>query len=153
MEDSRELRLMMSEMAPGSQINLRVLHDGQGRDVTVTLGELPVKDMTSSTLRQKPAPPEPSQPRLGIAVTELTPELAEHLSLPKSTKGVVIADIEEGSPASEAGLQIGDVIQEVNRKPIKTVSDFQAQVSARRSGPMLLLVNHEGKTMFMAVTP
>jgi serine protease Do len=152
-EDSRELRLMMSEMAPGSQINLRVLHDGQGRDVTVTLGELPVKDMTSSTLRQKSAPPEPSQPRLGIAVTELTPELAEHLSLPKTTKGVVIADIEEGSPASEAGLQIGDVIQEVNRKPIKTVSDFQAQVSARRSGPMLLLVNHEGKTMFMAVTP
>jgi Do/DeqQ family serine protease len=152
-EDSRELRLMMSEMAPGSQINLRVLHDGQGRDVTVTLGELPVKDMTSSTLRQKSAPPEPSQPRLGIAVTELTPELAEHLSLPKTTKGVVIADIEEGSPASEAGLQIGDVIQEVNRQPVKSASDLSAAIEKSGGKPIVLLINRRGETAFIPIRP
>jgi serine protease Do len=154
--DSRELRLMVSEMAPGSQINMRVLHNGQNSDVTVTLGEVPAKETASSRLRQKPAapaPPEPDRPRLGVAVTELTPDLAEHLNLPKDTKGVIIADVEEGSPASEAGLQVGDIIQAVNRKPVKTISDFQAQMSERSSKPILFLVNHDGKTMFVAVNP
>ena len=153
-DDSRELRLMVSEMAPGAHINMRVQHNGQTRDVTLTLGELPIKESASAANnRQKPAPPEPNQPRLGIAVTELTADLAEHLDLPKDTKGVVIADIEDGSPASEAGLQVGDVIQEVNRKPIKTMADFQAEMSKRGSDPVLMRVSHEGKTMFVAVNP
>jgi serine protease Do len=154
-DDSRELRLMVSEMAPSSQINIRVLHNGQTNEMALTLAETPVKEKetASAPARQKPAPPEPPQPHLGIAVTELTPELAEHLKLPKDTKGVVVADVEEGSAASEAGLQIGDVIQQVNRKPVKTMEDFQKLVSPRSSQPMLFLVNHEGKTMFVAVNP
>ncbi len=152
-EDSRELRLMVSSMAPGSQVNLRVLHNGQTRDATLTLGELPVKETASVTTRQKPAPPEPGLPHLGIAVTELTPDIAKHLNLPAETKGVVVADVEEGGAASEAGLQPGDVIQEVNRKPVRTMADFQSLMSARGSGPILLLVNHDGRTMFVALNP
>jgi len=150
-EDSRELRLMISSMAPGSQINMRVLHNGQTRNVTVTLGELPVKETTSATKREKSAPPEPAEPRLGLAVTELTPDITRHLNLPPDVKGIIVADVEDGSPASEAGLQIGDVIQEVNRKPVRTIADFQAQMSNRGSDPILMLVNHEGHTQFVAV--
>lgn len=151
LEDSRELRLMISSMAPGSQINMRVLHNGQTRNVTVTLGELPVKETTSATKREKSAPPEPAEPRLGLAVTELTPDITRHLNLPPDVKGIIVADVEDGSPASEAGLQIGDVIQEVNRKPVRTIADFQAQMSNRGSDPILMLVNHEGHTQFVAV--
>src|SRR5213594_1877405 len=150
-EDSRELRLMVSSMAPGSQINMRVLHNGQTRNVSVTLGELPVKETTSATKREKSAPPEPAEPRLGLAVTELTPDITRHLNLPPDVKGIIVADVEDGSPASEAGLQIGDVIQEVNRKPVRTIADFQAQMSNRGSDPILMLVNHEGHTQFVAV--
>src|SRR5581483_9744231 len=104
-DDSRELRLMISSMAPGSQMNLRVMHNGQTRDVSLKLAEMPVKETASAAnTRQKPsASPEADRPRLGIAVTELTAELAKHLEVPAGTTGVVIADIEEGSPASEAG--------------------------------------------------
>ena len=152
-DDSRALRLTVSKMAPGSQINMKILHDGQTRNVTLTLAEVPVKETASATTRQKPAPPEPGQPRLGIAVTELTADLVKHLDMPPSTKGVVIADVEDGSPAAEAGLQVGDVIQEVNRKPVHTMAEFQSQLSTRGSNPILLLVNHEGRTAFMAVNP
>ena len=86
-------------------------------------------------------------------MTELTPEIAQHLDLPKDAKGVVIADIEDGSPAAEAALQAGDVIQEVNRKPVHTMSDFQSLMSKRGSDAILLLVNRDGKTMFVAVNP
>jgi Do/DeqQ family serine protease len=151
-EDSRELRLMISSMAPGSHLNIRILHDGQPRDVSLTLAEMPVKETASAATRQKPsAPPEPNQPRLGIAVTELTPELAEHLNVAAGTKGVIIADIEDDSAAAEAGLQVGDIIQEVNRKPIRNMADFKSAMSTRGSQPILLLVNHEGKTLFVAL--
>jgi serine protease Do len=152
-DDSRELRLMVSSMAPGTQINMRVLHNGQTRNVALTLAELPLKETASATTREKPAPPEPDQPRLGIAVTELTADLARHLNLPAETKGVVIADVEDGSPAAEAGLQVGDVIEEVNRKPVRNMAEFQSQLSTRGSEPILLRVNHEGRTAFVAVKP
>src|SRR5262245_58237943 len=88
-EDSRELRLMVSSMAPGSQINMRVVHNGQTRTVTLTLAEMPVKENAPVTKRQKSAPPEePAEPRLGIAVTELTPDLAQHLNFPADLKGI-----------------------------------------------------------------
>jgi serine protease Do len=151
-EDSRELRLQTSSMAPGSSINLKVLHGGQTRTVAITLAEMPAKQTAANTTRQKPSQaPESGQPHLGVAITELTPDIVEHLELPAGTKGVVIADVEDGSPAAEAGLQSGDVIQEVNRKPVRTVSEFQAQLSRRGSDPLLFLVNRDGRTMFVAI--
>ncbi len=154
MEGSRELRLLTSSMAPGSQINLKVLHNGQTRNVTLTLAEMPMKQTAANTTRQKPSQaPDSGQPHLGVAITELTADIKEHLDLPAGTKGVVIADVEDGSPAAEAGLQPGDIIQEVNRKPVRTVPEFQTQLSARGSDPLLLLVNRDGRTMFVALKP
>jgi len=153
-EDSRELRLLVSSMAPGSQINVRVLHNGQTRNVTLTLAEVPVKETASNTTRQKPSQaPERGQPHIGVAIAELTPDIAEHLDLPANTKGVVIADVEDGSPAAEAGLQSGDVIQEVNHKSIRTVLEFQSQMNTQTSDPILFLVNRDGRTMFVALKP
>jgi hypothetical protein len=66
--------------------------------------------------------------------------------------GVVIADIEADSAAEAAGLQVGDIIQEVNRQIIKSVDDFQALVAkAPRRGPVLLLINHSGTYRFVAL--
>jgi serine protease Do len=152
-DDTRVLRLMISSMAPGSQLNLRIIHDGQSRTLAVPLGEVPAKETAAAepASRQKSARPEAGQPRLGIAVTELTSEIAQHLELPATIKGVVIADIEPGSAATEAGLQVGDVIEEVAKTPVHNVGEFRSQLSKHTSGPILLLVNREGKNLFFAV--
>jgi serine protease Do len=157
-EDQRALRLLVSSMAPGSQIQMRVVRGGQQRNVTLTLEELVSKEppVEESLLREKPSSPsalEQNQPRLGVALTELTPEIAQQLELPTSVKGVVIADVESGSAAYEAGLQVGDVIQEVNRKPVRTVTDFRSTFSNRGTGPALLLVSREGHNVYVAVEP
>jgi len=153
-EDSRMLRLMVGSMAPGSQLSLRVLHEGQSRNVTVRLEELPVKETaaTETPTRQKGAAPETTQSRLGIAVVDLTPEIAQHLKVPEKVMGVVVANVDEGSAAGEAGLQLGDVVQEVNHKPVRAVADFRSQLSAARgTNPILLLVNREGHTVYVAI--
>jgi len=65
---------------------------------------------------------------------------------------VVVADIDPSSHAAEAGLRAGDVIQQVNRQPVKSVREFDhAMTSSKKDDPTLLLVNREGNTMFVAV--
>jgi serine protease Do len=151
-DDSRALRLMVSAIPPGSSINLRFMHDGQMRDAAITLGEMPAPQAAANT-REKPTPNEPSPVLIGVAVADLTPEIAQRLNLPANMKGIVIADVQEGSPAAEAGLQPGDVIQEVNRTPIRNVGEFHTQLSNSKKGkdPVLLLVNREGRTFFAAI--
>jgi serine protease Do len=155
-ENSRALRLMVSSMAPGSQINLRVLRSGQTRSATLTLTELspkekPATPATPSSSREKPSAPETSPDRLGIAITEITPDIAQHLQLPRSLTGLIIADVEDGSLAEEAGLQPGDVIVEVNEKAVPTVSDFQSQIANVGSKPVLFLVSRDGHTRYVAI--
>ena len=153
-EDSRMLRLIVGSKAPGTQLSLGVLRNGQPRNVTVKLDELPVKQTasTETPTRQKGSAPETIQSRIGVAAVELTPEIAQHLKVPDDVKGVVVADVEEGGPAAEAGLQLGDVVQEVNHKPVHTVADFYSQLSAARgSNPILLLLNRDGHTLYAAI--
>src|SRR5450759_3696429 len=95
----------------------------------------------------------PIHPSLGVTVQDLTPQVARELGLKKSS-GVVVTGVEPGSPAAEAMLQVGDVIQAVNRKPVKNVDDFVKVVEkAKGVGSLLLLVQRGANSVFAAVTP
>ena len=91
--------------------------------------------------------------RLGIMVQNLTPEIAQGLGLKKET-GVVVTQVEPWSPASDAGIQTGDVIREVDRKPVKDVEDFVQKVEkAKDQDTVLLFVQRGQNNLFAAVTP
>jgi serine protease Do len=83
----------------------------------------------------------------------LTPDVAEQLNLPAGTRGVVVSRVDPDSNAAEGGLQRGDVIQEVNHKPINNVDQFRAAMNAAGNQPMLLLVNSGGTTSFRVIRP
>ena len=89
----------------------------------------------------------------GIGVADITPDIASQLDLPANTKGVVVAEVEDGSPAAEAGLMAGDIIKEVDRQPVRNVAEFRSQLAKRGKDPLLLLVSREGHTVFVAVKP
>ena len=83
----------------------------------------------------------------------LTPEIAKDLGVKKNA-GVVVTRVEPESPAAEAGIQTGDVIQEVNRKPVKNVEDFAQKVEkAKDKDNVLLLIQRGPNSLFAAVTP
>jgi serine protease Do len=103
----------------------------------------------AAAIREKPAPFRPGPTGLGIAIGEMSADIAMQLDLPSSTKGLVVAHVEEGGLGDEAGLRPGDVIQEVNRKPVTTVPQFQEH--NRGSTPLLLIVNRDGHRLFVAV--
>jgi serine protease Do len=90
---------------------------------------------------------------LGITVQNITPEIAQGLGL-KREAGVVVTRVEPGSPAANAGIQTGDVIREVDRKPIKDVDDFVQKIQKAKDQENILLFLQRGQNnLFAAVTP
>ena len=144
--DSKDLPRIVASTTVGKAVTVKVLRDGKVMDRQVKLGEMEEKGVEVS----KASPPHKS---LGIAVQNLTPEIAKGLGLKRET-GVVVTRVEPGSPAADAGIQTGDVIQEVNRKSVKNVEDFVQKVEkAKGQENVLLLIQRGQNNLFAAVTP
>ncbi len=146
--DSLELRLRISQMAPGTMVKMDVYRNGQKREMAATLGEFPEKAQTAANA------PQGESPALeGVQVENLNSDMAEQLNLPAGTRGVVITRVDPNSAAAETGLERGVVIQEVNRKPVNNVQQFQAAVRAAANQPLLLLVNRGGSSSYVVISP
>ena len=143
--NSNDLRMSISMMAPDSDVRLRVLRSGSERNFTVKLGELPT---TEASIEHEGK--GSSSALSGVSVEDLSAQTAKELGLPANAQGVVVTNVGSSSPAAEAGLRRGDVIQEVNRKPVKNTSDFERAVAGSKEDT-LLLVNRHGSTLFLAV--
>ena len=86
-------------------------------------------------------------------MADLTADLARRFQIEHEPKGVVVTDVEAGSPAEGAGIQPGDVIEEVNRQPIKSVEDFnKAMADVQDKDPLLLLVRRGNVSTFFALS-
>jgi serine protease Do len=146
--DANQLRNMISSMQPGSNVNLKIWRDGAQRTLPVTLGELNPEEARN---RGGNGGDNGSADALeGVSVENLTSQVARGLNLPAGTAGVVVNELSPGSAAASAGLKQGDVIQEVNRKPVKNVAEFEAAVRNSKDGT-LLLVNRDGHTIYVGV--
>jgi serine protease Do len=108
-EDPGELARAVGLARPGQEARVSVWRSGAEKTLTVKLGE---------------TPREGERSRLGLDVRPVTPDVARELGL-ESTEGVVVARVEEGSAADAAGIRRGDVIRELDRKPIRTTADFE----------------------------
>ncbi|MFB3904196.1 MAG: DegQ family serine endoprotease [Acidobacteriota bacterium] len=144
--DTHSFRLKVASLSPGTEVKLRILRKGRELDVPVKLSEMP--EDNEARLSEKPGPESAME---GVVVDELTPDVRRELNLTPNTRGVVVLQVQADTPAAEAGLERGDVIQEVNRRPIDNLRDFQDAVRASDKGPLLLLVNRGGTTLFVAV--
>ena len=154
--DSRELRLMIGSMPPGTKIQIEVNREGQSKIINVELAEMPAGTAEQDT---EASPEENAQPEKatvlgGVAVADVTNEIRNALNLSKDIKGAVIAEIDAGSPAAKAGLREGDVIQEVNKQPVKNAKDLVA--ISKRLKPdekILIRVWSQGRSSFVALEP
>jgi len=144
--ESNQLRMTVSMMSPGQDAKLKVLRDGQTRQFTVKVEEMPGEKVT----RASAEPGQTEKALQGVEVEDLDARSARQLGLPATTKGVVVTNVDPSSQAAASGLHEGDVIQEVNRKPVVSAQDF-AQALRKSDGESLLLVNRQGNKIFLAV--
>lgn len=143
--ESRDLPQIVASTPVGKTVTVKVIRDGKtvGREVKV--GQMEEKGQVASK--------SSSRKSLGIGIQNITPEIAKGLGLKKES-GVVVTRVEPGSPASDAGLQQGDVILQVNRKPVKDTDDFVEKIEkAKDQESVLLLLQRGQNNLFAAVTP
>jgi serine protease Do len=147
-ETHEQLTAMVTNINPGTEVKLDILRDGQPMTIRVTLGERPANLGVTPGVGKAP-----SEGALrGITVQNLTPDLRDRLGLPPTVRGVVITEIDPDSPAAQAGLQPGDVIESINRHATNSVADFDRWV-AEAKGQTLLRINRQGTGIFIVITP
>jgi serine protease Do len=142
---ANELRLKISQTPPGTLVKLKVWRDGKTQDTSLTLGELPEKTEKASKGEEGGGALE------GVDVENVTPEIAQQLNLKANTHGVVVASVDPSSAAGSVGLRQGDVIQEVNHKPVTNVEEFRHAIAGAEKQSVLLLVNRDGVTSYLVV--
>jgi serine protease Do len=145
--DNRQLQLDVSMMQPGREVRLTVLRDGRQSEVPVTLAELPSKAESQSAAGSSMGSLQ------GLSVQTLTPDIAQQLKLPVGTRGAVVSQVGDASPAAAAGIRRGDVILEINRKPVADAAEFERAARAADNQPALLLVDRGGVTTYVMVEP
>ena len=143
-DEPYNLRNIVAGTPPGTEVELKVIRSGKTMPLKVTITELPTEE-------QK-IPTEFQNALRGVSVQNLTPDVYRQLNIPDKIRGVVVSDIENGSPA-ELKLMRGDVILEINRKAISNTDDYQALVSNIKSDMnVLLLVFRRGSTVFVTIS-
>jgi Do/DeqQ family serine protease len=142
--DGNALRNRIASSKPGSTVSLGVVRDGAEKTLRVTLREL----APTQTADAKGESVEGG--RLGLSVRPVTSEDARELGL-ESRQGLLVAEVDPAGPAARAGIQPGDVIEEVNRKPVADAAELRAAAKSSGERPALVLVNRKGASLFFAM--
>jgi Do/DeqQ family serine protease len=152
--DPNSFRNEIAATPPGRTVTLRIWRDGSEEELRPTLGEfVPEERPARPTEESSPQPGTSDSGKLGIAVQPLTPALARDLGISVDTQGVAVVEVDPFGPAADAGIQRGDVIEQVNQGLVRSVSELRAAVERSGKDPLLLLVNHRGTTIFVTIRP
>ncbi|HWP64625.1 MAG TPA: DegQ family serine endoprotease [Candidatus Limnocylindria bacterium] len=145
-KDSTDLPHLVARTRVGSHVSVKVRRGDEEQTFTVTVGELDEGEGGEAA--------GASSEQLGLGVQTLTPEIAENLGLERGVRGVVVTEVDPDGPAAEAGIRRGDVIVEVNRRPVHTAGQYEKAVKASGKGKsVLFLVRRGDNTIFLAIRP
>ena len=125
----------------GKKAKVGIIRDRKSLEMEVVIGELKDEKLQAS---KKPE----VEKDFGLVVQNITPEIAKHLNL-KDKRGVIVTDVQPGSPAQEGDIRSGDIIKEISRKPIKNIEDFKEAVkNVNIKEGAVLLIQRENVTFY-----
>jgi serine protease Do len=151
MEEYRDLTRLIAGIDAGTKIELEVIRGGKVRVLDVTIGRMPQDDLAMS----KPGEAaEDDGPRIGLFLAPLTPEMRQERGLDADAPGVLVAQVEKGSPAQRAGIKAGSLISMVGQESVNDPDDVARAVreAAEQDRPSVLLrVEQDGEQRFVPV--
>ncbi len=139
-----ELPKIVANTPVGKQVELRVVRQGKEKKLKIEVGELKEEKVAK-------AGEFTTEKELGLTVQDLTPEIAKHLGIPEKA-GVLVSQVQVGTPAHEAGIRRGDIIREIDRQPIEDLTGYRRQIDkSKGKKEILMLVQREENTFFVVL--
>ena len=156
-----QLRNLVARTMVGKDAQVKVVREGQEQLIAVKVAERPSDEMLA---KREPGPPKekesgemikpPDNVLASLRVQALDNALMSQLNISEKTTGVVITSVEPGGEAEAAGLKRGDVLQEVNHEPVKSLADYQkAAEKIKKDEPAVVFVNRQGNSLYVAINP
>ena len=146
-----DLPRIVATTPPGKSVEIKALRDGKEKTFFIKVGtKMDEEEAEAAPTEETDGAPDT---RLGLSAQPITPEIAKRLGK-KETDGVIISSVKPESPSAEAGLRRGDIIKEIDRKPIRSMSDYsKALTDAEKNDVVLFLVERGGNTIYVIVKP
>ena len=147
MEAPADLQRAVGLASPGTSAKVKVWRDQGEKTLEVKIGEAPEDQREARGPSQRGG-----ASALGVEVRPITPDVARQLNL-RVTEGVIVARVEDGSAAEEAGIQRGDVIREINRQKVRSMTDFEKITKDTKEGDRLTVLLQRGvMSLYVAFT-
>jgi S1-C subfamily serine protease len=147
--DTNSFRNDIARTPPGRTVTLRIWRGGNEQELRPTLGEFAPEQRPARVASPESGAVDGG--KLGLAVQPLTSAVARQLGINPNTEGLVVVEVVPFGPGAEAGIRQGDVIEEANQQPVRSVNDLRAAIDRAGKDPLLLLVNHRGTTIFVTI--
>lgn len=142
-KEMNELPRLVAAVPVGKTVDVKILREGKSQLFKVQIQELDEKQIASG--------PSQGKESMGLSVREFTPELARRYRMDYEP-GILVVQVQEGSPAEEAGIQEGDLIKEVNRKSVRDLKGYQSQISGiKKGGNVLFRIKRGGMNLFVSL--
>lgn len=152
--DNNVLRNQVASVAPGATVTLGLLRNGHEQSVPVTLAELPDQPKADSEDSESgDGAGTTGNERYGLTLQPLTSDMATRFGLDATDQGLLVTRVDASSNAAAAGIRQGDLIQEVNRQPVKSLADFGSAIRQSGSRPALVLIKRRNAVIYVPLRP
>jgi Do/DeqQ family serine protease len=150
--DARHLKLEVATLAPGTKVALAVLRDGHSQNLTINISEQPKdRSLASNDGSEQASPAEDHGTLNGVGVADLDRDTRDQLGVPAGIHGAVVTQVDPASPSAAAGLQPGDVIEEINHQPVHSADEATKLTENPSSKKTLVRVWNKQGTRYVVV--
>jgi serine protease Do len=145
-EQAGELQRKIALKEPGKSVELVIIRDGARKTITAKLDKRPPKEQLETSRGSAVVE------KIGITVQNLSEDAAKQYGY-EDLKGVLVTNVEEDSPAAAAGIEPGCLIQEVNRKPVANIRQFNEEIQkSAKTGRVMMLIRYENRSIFVVLS-
>jgi serine protease Do len=147
------LRNQIASLAPDTNVRISIMRDNREQQLNARLGEFREETPANRDSSANGNASSRDMGKLGIAVEPLTADARARLDLAASAAGVLVGEVDPVGPAARAGIERGDVIEQVNRQPVHSAQEIKTALERSGNRPVLLLINRRGESVFVTATP
>jgi serine protease Do len=153
--DNNSLRNQVASLKPGSTATVTVVRNGRDQNLQVALAELPDRPRpdTEESSSDNGNGPGVNNQKFGLTLQPLTPDTASRYGLDTGDQGLLVSRVDPAGSAAAAGIRQGDLIQEVNRQPVRSFAEFSSAIQQSGSRPALVLVKRRNAVIYVTLRP